>query len=77
MLNFVFHSISFNLGESMIISLPVPLVLTVFYVHSDCILLLLCDDVESNPGLLNNTVKCVYSSCDKSGLMVHCEMCSL
>ena len=40
------------------------------------LLLLLSGDIESNPGPPNDTVKCVCSSCDESGLMFQCEMCS-
>ena len=32
--------------------------------------------MESNPGPANDSVKCVCSFCDESGLMLQCEMCS-
>ena len=40
------------------------------------LVLLLSGDIKSNPGPPNDTVKCVCSSCDESGLMLQCEMCS-
>ena len=38
--------------------------------------LLLCGDVEVNPGPPDDIVKCVCSSSEESGLMLQCEQCS-
>ena len=40
------------------------------------LLLLLCGDVEVNPGPPDDIVKCVCSSTEESGLMLQCEQCS-
>ena len=39
------------------------------------LLLLLSGDIESNRGAPSDTIKCVCSSSDESGLMLQCEMC--
>ena len=40
------------------------------------LLLLLCGDVEVNPGSPDDSVECVCSSTEQSGLMLQCEQCS-